>query len=159
MGFTEDEFYKTPMEKSNKEWVTNYAAGKYDELLDNIRKGQLITEESAIPRGRRGQPSAPWNTIDEFQMVAGQYYSDLLKVLVDKQRDYGPKNISAAPGGPINGLLVRMNDKMQRLINLTYDNPNDPSNESIKDSYADLANYCVIAMMVLDNKWSGADNA
>jgi hypothetical protein len=91
-------------------------------------------------------------------MVAGQYYSDLLKVLVDKQRDYGPKNISAAPGGPINGLLVRMNDKIQRLINLTYDNPNDPANETIKDSYADLANYCVIAMMVLDNKWKGAED-
>ena len=147
MGFTEEEFYKTPMGKNNEEWM--YSRTHVDDN-GNFNK---------IPRGRRGQvQNAPWSTIDEFQLVAGQYYSDLLKVLVDKQRDYGPKNISEAPGGPINGLLVRMNDKMQRLINLTYENPNDPAYESIKDSYADLANYCVIAMMVLDNKWKGAEN-
>jgi hypothetical protein len=145
MGFTENEFYRTPMEADDNAWIkVNYS--------DDADK------KAPIPRGRRGLPSPPWTTIDEFQMVAGQYYSDLLKVLVDKQRDSGPKNIAAAPGGPINGLLVRMNDKLQRLINLTYDNPNDPAYESIKDSYADLANYCVIAMMVLDNKWKGAEN-
>ena len=149
MGFTEDEFYRTPMEKDDKTWVHKYL--DYSAKVDEI--------DQSIPRGRRGRRQAPWSTIDEFEMVAGQYYSDLLTVLVDKQRDYGPKNISSAPGGAINGLLVRMNDKMQRLINLTYENQNDPANEAIKDSYADLANYCVIAMMVLDNKWDGTENA
>lgn len=91
--------------------------------------------------------------IAEFELVAGQYYSDLLKVLVQKQKDYGPLNISLAPGGPINGLLVRMNDKLQRLINLTYKTEETPNNEAIRDSYEDLANYCVIALMVLDNEW------
>jgi hypothetical protein len=150
MGFTEDEFYRTPMEKDDKTWVHKY--------LDYSAKVDHLEQPHDIPRGRRGLPKAPWNTIDEFEMVAGQYYSDLLKVLVDKQRDYGPKNISSAPGGALNGLLVRMNDKMQRLINLTYENQDDPTNESIKDSYADLANYCVIAMMVLDNNWDGTGN-
>jgi hypothetical protein len=93
--------------------------------------------------------------INEFELVAGQYYSDLLRVLVQKQKDYGPRNISQAPGGPINGLLVRMNDKIQRLINLTYKNGEAPNNEAIRDSYEDLANYCVIALMVLDSNWEG----
>jgi hypothetical protein len=152
MGFTEEEFYRTPMEVDDKTWVRKY--------LDYSTKADEFEVEQPNLRGRRGRrSSAPWSTIDEFQMVAGQYYSDLLKVLVDKQRDYGPKNISLAPGGPINGLLVRMNDKMQRLINLTYNNAgDDPTNEAIRDSYADLANYCVIAMMVLDNKWDGNEN-
>jgi hypothetical protein len=95
--------------------------------------------------------------INEFELVAGQYYSHLLKVLVQKQKDYGPRNISHAPGGPINGLLVRMNDKVQRLINLTYKTDTAPNNEAIRDSYEDLANYCIIALMVLDKKWEGTE--
>ena len=93
--------------------------------------------------------------IEVFRNVSGEYYGGLHNTLVQKQADYGPHNIASAPGGPINGLLVRMNDKMQRLINLTYANPNDPENEAIRDSYEDLANYCVIALMVMDGKWEG----
>jgi hypothetical protein len=48
-----------------------------------------------------------------------------------------------------------MNDKMQRLINLNYNQALEASNESIRDSYEDLANYCVIALMVLDGEWEG----
>lgn len=105
-------------------------------------------------RGRRGK-------MQVFRMTANEYYQDLLSTLVRKQADYGPNNIARAPGGPINGLLVRMNDKLQRLINLTYNNQDDaPTNEAIRDSYEDLANYCVIALMVLDGKWENLeDNA
>jgi hypothetical protein len=97
-----------------------------------------------------------YKDIGEFELVSGQYYSDLLRVLVQKQKDYGPTNIALAPGGPINGLLVRMNDKLQRLINLTYKSEEKPNYEAIRDSYEDLANYCVIALMVMDGKWEGA---
>lgn len=89
-----------------------------------------------------------------FRKNAEDYYSHLLGILVRKQGDYGPANIALAPGGPLNGLLVRMNDKLQRLINLTY-SESKPNNEAIRDSYEDLANYCVIALMVMDGKWEG----
>jgi phosphate transport system substrate-binding protein len=33
-----------------------------------------------------------------------------------------------------------------------------PENESMRDSFIDLSNYAVIAMMVLDNNWDTDEN-
>jgi hypothetical protein len=73
-------------------------------------------------------------------------------LLVRKHHDYGPKNIAHSPGGPLNGLRVRMWDKIARINNL-LDSGVKPSNESLRDSYLDLLNYSAIAMMVLDGVW------
>ena len=73
-------------------------------------------------------------------------------LLIDKHNDYGPKNVSQSPGGPLNGLRVRMWDKIARINNL-IDNDLDPKNESLRDSFMDLANYSIIALMVLDDVW------
>jgi hypothetical protein len=53
---------------------------------------------------------------------------------------------------PLNGLRVRMWDKIARINNLVDSNVN-PSNESLRDSFLDLLNYSAIAMMVLDGVW------
>jgi hypothetical protein len=73
-------------------------------------------------------------------------------LLLSKHHDYGPKNIAGSPGGPINGLRVRMWDKIARINNLV-DNNKNPNNESLRDSFLDLLNYSAIALMVLDNNW------
>jgi hypothetical protein len=73
-------------------------------------------------------------------------------LLVRKHHDYGPKNIAHSPGGPLNGLRVRMWDKIARINNL-LDSGVKPSNESLRDSFLDLLNYSAIAMMVLDGVW------
>ena len=80
-------------------------------------------------------------------------YQDLEDVLILKQLDYGPGNINNAPGGAINGILVRMNDKVERLKHLNYHAEGEPQNESIDDSLLDIANYAVIAMMVRAGTW------
>lgn len=90
--------------------------------------------------------------LEEFRKIAHAYYEHSENVLVSKQKDYGPTNISRAPGGPVNGLRVRMHDKMSR-INHLFDHGADPENESLRDSFLDLANYSIIAMMVLDGEW------
>lgn len=90
--------------------------------------------------------------ITEFYEVSEKYYGQLHRVLVKKQKDYGPSNIASAPGGPLNGLRVRIYDKVSRINNLV-DSGATPENESLKDSFLDLANYAIIALMVLDNKW------
>lgn len=80
-------------------------------------------------------------------------YSKLnAELLVSKHRDYGPKNISNSPGGPLNGLRVRMHDKLAR-INHLVDSGSSPHHESLRDSFIDLANYSLIALMVLDDEW------
>jgi len=92
-------------------------------------------------------------SIEEFRVTGSVVYEMLSDVLVSKQLDYGPGNINNAPGGAMNGILVRMNDKMERLKNLIYHSEGEPQNESIDDSLVDIANYAVIAMMVRNGSW------
>lgn len=73
-------------------------------------------------------------------------------LLLKKHADYGPSNIAGAPGGPLNGLRVRMWDKTAR-INHLIDSGATPENESLRDSFLDLLNYSAIALLVLDGKW------
>jgi len=89
---------------------------------------------------------------DAFSEAVQQKFQHAKSVLLQKHKDYGPKNIALAPGGAINGLRVRMWDKMAR-INHLLETGVDPQNESLKDSFLDLANYAIIAMMVLDDEW------
>lgn len=87
-----------------------------------------------------------------FEEKAHWVYDEARAVLLQKHHDYGPKNISMAPGGPINGLRVRMHDKMSR-INHLVDSGATPENESLRDSFLDMMNYSAIALMVLDGDW------
>jgi hypothetical protein len=77
---------------------------------------------------------------------------ELGDLLLSKHRDYGPKNISLAPGGPVNGLRVRMHDKLARINNLV-DSGADPEHESLEDSFKDMANYAIIGLLVLRGQW------
>jgi hypothetical protein len=88
----------------------------------------------------------------DFIKAVGTTYDEAEKLLLKKHKDYGPKNISGSPGGAINGLRVRMHDKLARINNL-YDSGATPENESLRDSFIDMANYAIIAMLVLDGKW------
>ena len=91
-------------------------------------------------------------TIEDFKDDAAPLYQELFEILVKKQVDYGPLNIWNAPGGATNGLMVRMSDKLERLKNLIY-NSIEPNNEALEDSFIDIANYAVIAMMVERGIW------
>lgn len=89
------------------------------------------------------------------------------QLLIDKQKDYGPKNITMFGGY---GVLVRSNDKLQRLKNL-LGGGSDPQNESIRDTWMDLRNYAQIAIMLhrgqfdlpliddIDQAYMGVDEA
>lgn len=92
-------------------------------------------------------------TILQFEEDAQKIYDELLAILVKKQIDYGPYNIWNAPGGATNGLMVRMSDKLERLKNLIYKKVT-PNNESLEDSFVDLANYAIIALMVQRGVWA-----
>jgi len=91
-----------------------------------------------------------------FAELTYVYTDGLAELLIKKQKDYGPKNISDSPGGPLNGLRVRMFDKLARINNLVETGVS-PQNESLRDSFLDIANYAIIAMMVLDKQWEGVE--
>lgn len=75
---------------------------------------------------------------------------DMAVMFDKKQTDYGSNNISDF--GEF-GVIVRMNDKMARIKNLTK-NGQPPQNESLDDSYSDIGNYSVIALMLRNGEWS-----
>ncbi len=71
-------------------------------------------------------------------------------VLLDsKQRDYGSANISAFGE---KGLVVRMNDKVERLKNLVWKDKN-PEHEKVEDTWVDIANYGVIGLLCHRKEW------
>ena len=105
-------------------------------------------------------------TSRKFKEVLNEMYSTFCK----KQLDYGPANIMI--GGNIEdkenkdtnadeddedrklallGIWIRSNDKMERIKNLMK--TNDAHNESIEDSYLDLANYSIISLIVRSKLW------
>ena len=77
-----------------------------------------------------------------------------------KQKDYGPKNISVGSNLEtedevklaLTGLWFRMNDKMQRFQQIVM-NSQEPENESLMDTFMDLANYALIAQLVKEKVW------
>jgi hypothetical protein len=88
----------------------------------------------------------------EFEDHVQDVMFDLAQLLVSKQADYGPHAINRAPGGALNGILVRLHDKVERLKNLA-DTDRNPDHESVRDTWRDAANYAVIALMVIDGTW------
>ena len=77
-----------------------------------------------------------------------------VKLLDRKQLDYGPNNILYS--GEM-GIVVRCQDKICRLRHL-LEKGGDAQNESLEDSYRDLANYGIIGMMLHRGEWADPSN-
>jgi len=118
--------------------------------LGNARFPYNINKDSEQPIDTTNY-SAP--ALDpKFAIAVSETFDELKELLIKKHLDYGPKNISDSPGGPLNGLRVRMHDKLARINNLT-DKGATPQFESLEDSFKDMANYSIIALLVLRHKW------
>jgi hypothetical protein len=123
-------------EEANRQSGTLVGVTGPFEKLDNSMKEQI----------RRSNANAA------FEEAVQQKFQHAKHVLLSKHKDYGPKNIAHSPGGPLNGLRVRMWDKFARINNL-IDSKKNPQHESLRDSFLDMANYAIIAMLVLDDEW------
>ena len=71
-----------------------------------------------------------------------------VQLLDSKQKDYGSGNISAF--GEF-GVIVRANDKLERLKNLH--GKGVPNHESKSDSWRDLSNYGLIGELCANGEW------
>lgn len=73
-----------------------------------------------------------------------------------KHHDYGSGNIGILGE---RGIFVRMFDKMQRLLQLVWKEKSaSVSNESVNDTYLDMAVYSVIAILVRRGLWPGVSS-
>ena len=128
------------------------------------RGSQIIDgygDDNSLDRLQGWDDNLPANTgakiNDEFIADVWRVLDGAGNLLIRKHKDYGPKNIAHSPGGALNGLRVRMHDKIAR-INHLVDSRVAPSNESLRDSFIDLLNYSAIAILVLENKWPELPN-
>ena len=118
-----------------------------DLYTEELELGEIKDLPDAIKEMiRNGNPNGI------FEESVQQKFQHAKHTLLSKHKDYGPKNIAQSPGGPLNGLRVRMWDKFAR-INHLIDSGATPEHESLKDSFLDMANYAIIAMLVLDGEW------
>jgi hypothetical protein len=142
----------TPMEvgADDRATLVDLAAEKQKRLnvvLVDYKDGHEEIAQYAMER-----IEAWYASLDKFEIDLGVVYDDALDLCLKKHKDYGPKNIALSPGGPLNGLRVRMWDKIAR-INHLIDSGAEPSNESLRDSFVDLLNYSAIAIMTIDGNW------
>lgn len=98
-------------------------------------------------------------TCAEFKKIQQEHYATFCK----KQFDYGPGNISLGSSlgtfeerkASISAIVVRLNDKLQRLINLVLRKGIvEAANESVFDAFLDTAVYSIIAEIVNRGKWA-----
>jgi hypothetical protein len=72
--------------------------------------------------------------------------SEALELFTKKNIDYGD---SFAKYGVI-GVLMRIEDKIQRAMSITKNGVNLVKDEAIRDTMLDLHNYSAMAIMLLD---------
>jgi hypothetical protein len=81
-----------------------------------------------------------------------ELFTELAELLLRKHRDYGPKNIANSPGGPLNGIRVRLYDKTARIDHL-LDHNLEAQNEPLEDAFVDSSVYNAIAVLVMRGQW------
>jgi len=73
---------------------------------------------------------------------------EALKLFRKKNADYGD---AFATYGPV-GVIMRIGDKVQRLISIEKKGINIVREETIRDTLIDLHNYAAMAIMLLDEE-------
>jgi len=113
-----------------------------------------MNKEDAIKYVEKNFP----DTCREFQKIQTELYETFCK----KQFDYGPGNISLGSDlvkqedkfAAVSAIVVRLNDKIQRLINLVLKKKAmNSANEPVMDAFRDSAVYGIIAEIVYNGKW------
>lgn len=79
-----------------------------------------------------------------------QIQSEALELFIKKNIDYGD---AFAKFGVI-GVLMRIEDKIQRALSITKNGVNLINDENIKDTLLDLHNYSAMALMLLEENSS-----
>jgi hypothetical protein len=82
------------------------------------------------------------NRVEQMKAVQQQG----LELFTRKNADYGD---AFAKYGVI-GVLMRIEDKLQRAMSITKNGVNLISDEGIRDTLIDLHNYAAMALMLLD---------
>ena len=140
-------------EQSASQWVMHIASFATEEQTISTDKLQrLISSARACLFDNDDLPvSLLWTeigieAIQDLRKRDAWDSGQMCKLLASKQHDYGHGNITTFG---LKGVLVRLSDKVERLINL-QSKKTKAQNESTVDTLRDIVGYCVIALMLND---------
>jgi hypothetical protein len=144
-------------EQSASQWVMHIASFATETKEADVAKLQrLITSGRVCLFDQDELPvSLLWTEIaiqavQDLRMRDKWDSGEMCKLLASKQHDYGHGNITAFG---MKGVLVRLSDKVERLINLKS-KKSKAQNESLVDTLRDIVGYCVIALMLNDETFN-----
>ena len=166
------------MEKSTKEILKAKKEGNYSKvqklqqtLSKPFKKINTMNKEYEYECEMADIPQKTTTIEDTVGYIKENYpetEQNLQKVLNDmyltfckKQFDYGPGNIAMGTSlkteEEVNmallGIIVRLNDKINRLVNLSTKHNFEAQNEPIEDAFLDTAIYAAMALIVKNQKW------
>ena len=112
-----------------------------------------MTDKSVIKLIEEQYPE----TCKEFKRLQADQYDTFCR----KQHDYGQHNITLGmdldnpenANMSVSAIIIRINDKVQRLFNLVLRKKAEPQNEPVEDAFKDLSVYGIIALIVSNGKW------
>jgi hypothetical protein len=85
----------------------------------------------------------------ELEWQCAKALREYFELWKKKQHDYGSGNIAANGTA---GVVVRINDKMQRLRNLILES-SSPSLEAVEDTWLDILGYSIIGLLLHRGHW------
>ena len=90
-------------------------------------------------------------SLDNVQ-IHGKICQELTETYEKKNADYGNSFENSLDKHGLIAAIVRMDDKMSRLISLNSKNEQLVLDESLRDTLMDLANYAIMSVMWLDEQ-------
>lgn len=152
--------YKKEINKTFKkiEGSLNDPSANDNKILREVAEGSTMpqktsTAEDTVAYIKENYPE----TEENLQRVLNDMYLTFCR----KQFDYGPGNIAMGTSlkneEEVNiallGIIVRLNDKINRLVNLSTKHNFEAQNEPIEDAFLDTAIYAAMALIVKNQKW------
>lgn len=126
------------------------------------------TEEDPLCSAHEADP--PEDEMDVWTRFSTKYpelanafltsFQEQLDLLAAKMLDYGTDNLKAGTQlktekeikFALEGIWFRINDKVQRWKNMIFTEAT-PNNESLYDTFMDIANYGIIAKLISRGVW------
>jgi hypothetical protein len=124
-----------PIETYISKWIKSLQLGDAEES---------DTELATLVLERAGVQALQW-LLDNHPPFE---HSEMVQLLCRKQHDYGHNNIT---NFGIIGVAIRICDKIARIDNLSK--RNQPTNESLIDSYIDIVGYAMISIMLNEDSF------
>lgn len=140
------EFTSTDAPAKEEEGVLVEVMYPKDKGVEDLFGPSLRAAREDHLRAAREDQLAPGAWEDALDIVLAQ----LRDLMVAKHSDYGPGNIDALGE---RGIFVRVWDKVNRLKRLVWEDRRVHVEETVEDTWTDLANYGVIALMVKRGWW------